>query len=243
MIYFISDIHLGLLEPETERKREKILLDFLQKIRHDARRLYIVGDLFDYWFEYKTVIPKRFIRTIAAILDLKSRGIAIEYIMGNHDFGHRDFFETELGIPIYKDDITREINGRKFYLSHGDGKSYKDTGYKILKSILRNPLSLRLYSMLHPDAGIGMALASSRRSRKHTDRKDFGKNDGMMDFARIKIGEGFDYVIMGHRHKAMAKQLGGGWYYNLGEWINTPTFARFDGEKMELHEVKDFLAG
>ncbi|MFP4527403.1 MAG: UDP-2,3-diacylglucosamine diphosphatase [Candidatus Kapaibacterium sp.] len=241
MVYFISDIHLGLFGRQRERERETLLIDFLEKISGDATHLIIAGDLFDYWFEYKTVIPRAFVRTLGVLNELQTSGVRIEYVMGNHDFGHWDFFEHDLGIPVHKEDIVREYSGCRFYISHGDGKSYKDTGYKILKKILRSPVSLKLYSWLHPDAGIGLALASSRKSRKHTDQKDYGQRDGMLDFAKSKIEEGFDYVIMGHRHQAVRKQFGKGWYVNLGEWINNPTFARFDGEKIELMRVADFL--
>jgi len=129
MIYFFSDVHLGLGTREEYRHREDILLDFLAMIRHDCERLYIVGDLFDYWFEYKTVVPKYFFRTITALYNLRRDGIAIEYLMGNHDFGHHTFFRDELDIPIHTDDITTTLHGKSFYIAHGDGKAYNDTGY------------------------------------------------------------------------------------------------------------------
>ena len=132
MIYFFSDVHLGLLSRAEDKIREELLLKFLDKIRNDCERLFIVGDLFDYWFEYKTVIPKYFFRTIHMLYEMRREGIEIEYVMGNHDFGHKDFFQSELDIYVHKDDIERELYGNKFYISHGDGKSHKDTGYKIL---------------------------------------------------------------------------------------------------------------
>ena len=138
MIYFISDAHLGHEKKDINRTVEDTLIAFLGKIQSDCEKLFIVGDLFDYWFEYKSVIPKIYIRTLAALINLKDKGIPIEYIMGNHDFGHYKYFEEEMGIPVFRDDIEREINGKKFYISHGDGKSYNDTGYLILKKILRN---------------------------------------------------------------------------------------------------------
>ncbi|MGA2297496.1 MAG: UDP-2,3-diacylglucosamine diphosphatase [FCB group bacterium] len=241
MVYFISDVHLGFLEREKDYELESLLIRFLEAISADCETLYIVGDLFDYWFDYKTVVPKYFYRTLTVLKKLREKGIKIEYIIGNHDFGHNDFFEKELDIRIYRDDIEREINGKKFYLSHGDGKLNQDTGYKILKKVLQNKFALWLYKLLHPNIGIGLALSSSRRSREYTDNKNFGEKEGMVEFAQAKIDEGFDYVIMGHRHRVIEKELGKGKYFNLGGWLRQPTFGRFDSEKMELVDVREYL--
>lgn len=242
MIYFFSDVHLGLLSRAEDKIREELLLKFLDKIRNDCERLFIVGDLFDYWFEYKTVIPKYFFRTIHMLYEMRREGIEIEYVMGNHDFGHKDFFQSELDIYVHKDDIERELYGNKFYISHGDGKSHKDTGYKILKKILRSPVSLKLFLTLHPDLGINLASGSSQKSRVYTDSKNYGKTDGMRDFAFDKIKSGYDYVIMGHRHRAEVSPYEHGYYINLGEWINKPHFGALDKNEFRLIEVKDFLA-
>lgn len=241
MIYFISDVHLGIQKRPDDRQREDLLIAFLEFIAADCEKLFIVGDLFDYWFEYRTVIPRYFYRTLNAIGMLRKKGIEIEYLMGNHDFGHRTFFEEEFGIHIHKNDITREINGRKFYISHGDGKSYKDTGYKILKRILRNRAAQFIFRLLHPDIGIGMASGSSRKSRVYTDKKSYGEGDGMYDFAAGKIAEGFDYVIMGHRHKLVHEKISTGSYINLGEWIHNPSFAFFDGEELKTASVSSLI--
>ena len=237
MIYFFSDVHLGLGTREEYRHREDILLDFLAMIRHDCERLYIVGDLFDYWFEYKTVVPKYFFRTITALYNLRRDGIAIEYLMGNHDFGHHTFFRDELDIPIHTDDITTTLHGKSFYIAHGDGKAYNDTGYLILRAILRNRFAQTLYGVLHPDIGIGLASNTSKSSRSYTDRKEYGTRDGLLDFAEKKIGEGFDYVVMGHRHLAQMRQCGTGYYVNLGHWLSMPaTYGLFDGNAMHLQQ-------
>jgi UDP-2,3-diacylglucosamine hydrolase len=241
MIYFISDVHLGLLERSDDRKREALFLNVLQKCSLDAEKIYFVGDIFDYWFEYKTVTPKYFYRTLTAIAGLRDSGIPIEYVMGNHDFGHKEFFMEEFGIEIHKGDIEREHYGKKFYISHGDGKSYKDTGYKILKKIIRAKLSLFLFLKLHPDFGIRLASGSSRKSRVYTDKKVYGEKDGMRDFAFSKLESGFDYVIMGHRHKAEKSEHSGGYYINLGEWMRNPTFGIFDGNEFKITEVEKFL--
>lgn len=241
MYYFISDIHLGVETREFDIAREDLLLEFLKKIEDDCETLFIIGDLFDYWFEYKTVIPKYFYRTLTALKEFRNREIKIVYLMGNHDFGHVNFFQKELDIPVLPDDTTCEIAGRKFYLSHGDGKSHNDTGYRILKKVLRSSLSQKLYFKLHPDFGIRLASGSSRKSRKYTDTKHYGKTEGMEEFAMAKIDEGFDYVIMGHRHRAVFQQYGSGFYINLGDWIKSYTFGTFDGTEFKLQSVKEFL--
>jgi UDP-2,3-diacylglucosamine hydrolase len=242
MIYFISDIHLGLEKRELDIERENLLINFLRKIKNDCEILFIVGDLFDYWFEYKTVIPKFYTRTLAALLDLHESGIKIEYLMGNHDFGHIDYFEKELGIPIYKDDIERTLGGKRFYISHGDGKANNDAGYRFMKKILRNKISMKLFQFIHPDYGIALAKGSSRKSRRYTDQKNFGPICGMKEFAEQKINEGFDFVIMGHRHRAEYAELPGGIYINLGAWTKEPLYAVFDGGKLELKRVGDFVS-
>lgn len=241
MIYFISDLHLGLEPREKDIEKENLFLQFLDKASNDCEQLMIVGDLFDYWFEYKTVIPKYFYRTLAKFYEMTSKGIKIEYIMGNHDFGHVDFFEKELGIPIIKTDKEYNIYGNKFFISHGDGKSNKDIGYKILKKILRSPFSLWLYLKLHPNLGISLASNSSQSSRKYTSKKRYGITDGMREYAFEKIEEGYDYVVMGHRHIAEKTKHAGGFYINLGEWIKEPTFGIFDGKDFKLLKVNDFL--
>jgi UDP-2,3-diacylglucosamine hydrolase len=180
MHYFFYDVHLGLGSREKSRERERELLRFLEMVGADrAESLYIVGDLFDYWFDYRSVIPREFVRTVGAIAALADAGVRVEYVIGNHDFGHKDFFEGELGVHVHHDDIERTIAGRRCYISHGDGKAFNDTGYVILKKILRAPLSNRIFRFLHPDIGIGIAMRASHGSRLHTDKKNYlQKPDG-----------------------------------------------------------------
>jgi len=241
LYYFISDVHLGLLDRHLDRKREDLLLRVLDKIKEDAKVIYLVGDIFDYWFEYKEVIPSFFYRTLNKIYELTQAGIEIKYLMGNHDFGHRSFFFDEFGIEIIKEDIEINLFDKRIFISHGDGKSKKDLGYKILKAILRHPISNKLFNILHPDFGIGLAKSSSKKSRHHTDSKDYGETDGMRQFAFDKIDEGYDYVVMGHRHKAEKTKHNNGYYINLGEWLNNPTFASFDGDDFKIIYVNEFL--
>lgn len=242
MIYFISDIHLGLGSAEQQMERETAFIAFLRSIENDCESLYIIGDLFDFWFEYSTVIPKQFYRTLAELKHWTSRGKSVTYLMGNHDFGHVSFFKEEFGITVFEDDITCDISGKRFYLAHGDGKAYNDTGYLILKKILRSPISKTLFRWIHPDIGIGIASWTSRGSRMHTDAKEYGEQsigDGLRDFAEKKIqNEQFDFVIMGHKHKAEVTSFGKGLYVNLGHWLSFPaTYAIFDGQTLELKKT------
>jgi len=236
MIYFISDIHLGFYERSKDKILEDKLINFLENIPIDST-LIIIGDLFDYWFDYRKVIPSNFYRTLCKFSELKNKNIKVIYLIGNHDFGHYVFFKKELNIEPIENDLELELLGKKFYLSHGDGKSYNDNGYKILKLILRNKLAQKLYRLFHPDFGIWLASGSSRKSRHYTETKDFGPRDGLKDFAFSKIDEGFDYVIMGHRHKMEFVEYKHGFYVNLGTWLIKPIYGTFDGNKFEIREI------
>lgn len=237
-IYFISDVHLGLESRDRERAKENRLLAFFDHVMQDGRELFIVGDLFDAWLEYRTVIPKGFHRTLTALETMTSRGITVHYLVGNHDFWIRDFFRDELGIKTYYDAFDITVNGRKIYIHHGDGLATNDTGYRMLKKILRNRFAIWLYSWLHPDIGVALARSSSKKSRNYTTVKDYGKTDGMMQFAKMKIDKGYDFVIMGHRHKPSQTDFGKGLYLNLGDWITYNTFAEMNGEHITLREWK-----
>jgi UDP-2,3-diacylglucosamine hydrolase len=204
-----------------------------------------MGDIFDYWFEYSTVIPKLFFRTLTALDEFRKQDIPVHYIMGNHDFGHQTFFREHLDIEISKDDISVEWEGKKFYLSHGDGKQYNDTGYKILKKILRNKLSQSLFKFIHPDIGIGIATHASHSSRVHGDKKESSvvqRPDGQRDFAFERINEGYDYVIMGHRHKPELTAHNKGFYVNTGDMLHHKTFAYFIDGTMHLVTTDEFYA-
>lgn len=237
--YFFSDVHLGYGERTADKKREERLIRFLDSIRPTATSLFIVGDLFDYWFEYKTVVPKYHIRTLAAIAEFVDTGCEVHYVIGNHDFGHRDFFGKEIGVIMHEDDFSITLDGKKFYISHGDGKAANDLGYRMLKKVLRNKINLKLYSMLHPNWGIGVAAWSSRRSRAYTGQKDYGTTDGLIEFAKQKLHEGYNYVVMGHRHKPQEVKEGNGTYINLGDWLAHSTYAVCENGILSLKTFTD----
>ncbi|GAB5466482.1 MAG: UDP-2,3-diacylglucosamine diphosphatase [Candidatus Kapaibacteriales bacterium] len=219
------------------------MLAFFDLIKNSQNpTLYLLGDIFDYWFEYKTVVPARFYRTLNKIGELVDSGVEIHYLMGNHDFGHKDFFKREFGIEINPGDIELKIEGKRFFLAHGDGKMKGDTGYKILKKILRSPISNTLFRLLHPDLGIGLASGSSNKSRAHTDAKEYGHGEGIKEFAIEKLSEGYDYAIMGHRHKFNYSEHNGGTYINLGEWLSgNPKAAIYADGKMDIADINDMI--
>lgn len=223
--YFISDAHLGLGNKETEIIKETLLLSFFEHIKNDADSLYILGDLFDAWFEYKTVIPRGFHRTISKLDELVRSNIKVHYLAGNHDYWMDDFFSTDLGINVHFDEFDIVLDGKKIFMHHGDGFTSNDYGYNILKKILRNPINIKLYRMLHPDLGVTLAKKISRTSRKHSSNKHFGEEDGMKIAATKKIEAGYDIVIMGHRHEPSFQKIGNGLYVNLGDWISHFSYA------------------
>jgi UDP-2,3-diacylglucosamine hydrolase len=232
--YFFSDVHLGLGDRTSEQRKENHLLGFLKGILPRTDRLFILGDLFDFWFEYGTVIPKGFHRTLAALQDFTDRGIPIDYLAGNHDFWMGDFFHTELGITIHLDPFEITIDGKRIYLHHGDGLAQKDLGYRMIKPVLRNRAAIALYRWLHPDLGVRLARGSSRTSRNYTSQKDYGEAEGMAIFATEKIRQGADIVIMGHRHMPVQQEIQGGVYVNLGDWISHHTYGELVEGRLTL---------
>ncbi|MEJ2103811.1 MAG: UDP-2,3-diacylglucosamine diphosphatase [Ignavibacteriaceae bacterium] len=235
--FFISDIHLGLQSKSEEEEKEKKLVNFLKFAEDKCDELFIVGDLFDYWFEYKRVYQKGFYRTLTALKSLSEKNIKLHYFIGNHDFLHRDFFEKEFGAILYQKELSIELDGKKFFIAHGDGMVSNDTGYNILKWILRNKFFQWLYSLLHPDLGITIASGTSKSSRTYTDKKDYGEVDGLFEAAKKKIDEGFDYVIFGHLHRRLFLNYKNGTYINLGSWLTKPCYGIFKNKNFEIVDL------
>jgi UDP-2,3-diacylglucosamine hydrolase len=231
--YFISDVHLGLGNKEKEKAKEDRLIGFLKSVLPSANALFIVGDLFDFWFEYATVIPRGYHRTLAALQEFTDRTIPVHFLTGNHDCWTNDFLEKELGLHVYHQPFDITIDGKRLHLHHGDGLARNDLGYRMIKPILRNRLSIFLYRWLHPDIGVRIARRSSRTSRDYTAQKVYSE-EGMIEYARRRIGEGADLVIMGHRHKANILPVGNGLYVNLGDWISLNTYGELTDGVMRL---------
>lgn len=182
-VYFISDLHLGAAPKSDSDKREEILVNFLQ-IPEPGSALVIAGDLFDYWFEFRQVAQKGFFRTLAGLYDCKKRGVEIHYLIGNHDFFHRNFFTKEIGANLIEDYLVLETNGFKAFIAHGDGYVKNDKGYRILKAVLRNKFVQGLYGLIHPDFGVWLARTTSGKSRDYTGSKNYGKVDGLAETAK-----------------------------------------------------------
>lgn len=236
--FFISDIHLGLGSSEGERQKEKLLVKFLDYAKSNCNELFILGDLFDYWFEYKRVYQKGFFRTLTSLQDLTESGIKLHYFIGNHDFLHSNFFEKEIDAVMYHQPSEFMLNGKRFFMGHGDGLVQNDFGYKILKSILRNRILQKCYSWLHPDIGIYLAKNTSKKSRGYTAKKNYGEVDGLFDAAKLKINEGYDYVLFGHLHRRCYEKYNDGYYINLGSWLESPCYGSFTKNKFEIVDWK-----
>lgn len=236
--YFVSDLHFGLLEREEEISRERKFVEFLEFAKNNANKLFILGDLFDYWFEYKRVIQKGYFRTFTALQDLVENNVEVHYFIGNHDFMHRDFFQNEIGAIVHEDVINLELDGHKFFLGHGDGLIANDLGYNILKKILRNKFLQKLYSLFHPDFGIWLASSSSKKSRDYTTEKSYGEIDGLFEAAKKKINEGNEYVLFGHSHIRREEKYKDGNYINLGTWLSRPCYGKFENNEFSIIDWK-----
>lgn len=243
-IYFASDFHLGIPDRASSLAREKRLCNWLDSIKADAVQLYLVGDIFDVWFEYKNVIPKGYTRFLGKLAELSDSGLHIEAFTGNHDLWMRGYFQDELNIPVHHEPIERTFNGKKFFIGHGDGLGPGDHGYKLLKSVLRNPFSQWLYRRIHPDTGVGMAGWFSRLGPKHEDGKEEvfqgPEKEWLVQFCLEKLKEEhFDYFIFGHRHIAIEYPLPqNSLYVNLGDWIRFNSYGEFDGQNLRLQYYK-----
>ncbi len=238
--YFMSDAHLGMKHYPYKKQQEDMMISFFDKlIAEKAKELFIVGDLFDSWIEYRQVVPKGFYRIFSKLYDLVNANVKVTYLAGNHDFWRGTYLYDEFGIELINTYIVRNIDGKKFYIHHGDGLAYNDTGYRIMKKILRNRVSQFLYSWLHPDFGLWLAKSTSSRSRDYTSQKDYSVKDGLKDAALVKIEEGFDFVIMGHRHIPVFLKESAGVYINLGDWMKTFSYGVFSEGIFYLNKYYD----
>ncbi len=240
MIYFASDFHLGVPDFKASLIREKIICNWLNEIEKDATEIYLLGDCFDFWFEYKDVVPKGYTRFLGKLSQMSDKGIKIYFFKGNHDMWTFGYLEQEIGLKVISNELIIERNHKKFYLHHGDGIGPGDHGYKIIKKIFRSRLSIAFFGFLHPFLGAGLAKYLSRRSRLgkgNSDKIYLGDDkEFITQFCNQTIeNEHFDYFICGHRHLPLEIQLkNNSKYINLGEWVNDFTYAKWDGTNLEL---------
>jgi len=232
--FFLSDAHLGAESKEREAARESHLHAFLASLPGRAGSLTIVGDLFDFWFEYGTTIPRRHFPTLCALGRVRAAGIPITYLGGNHDHWLGSFLSDELGITIHDGPLTLEAQGRKLWIHHGDGLIGGDLGYKVLKKVLRNRVCIGLYRAIHPDLGIPFASWVSRKSRHSRDLRKLDGDLLVREIARPRFAEGHDAVMIGHFHHAFEHHEGGRDFYVLGDWIERFTYAVLEGGQLRL---------
>ncbi|WP_207429220.1 UDP-2,3-diacylglucosamine diphosphatase [Pedobacter sp. SYSU D00535] len=238
-IYFASDFHLGVKDYKISREREAKVVRWLDSIKEDAAELFLVGDVFDFWFEYKRAVPKGCVRFLGKLAELADNGVKITMFKGNHDMWMFGYLTEEFGVKIISNDLSIERNGKKFYMHHGDGLGPGDAKYKFLKKIFRSELCQWMFARVHPNLGIGIALAWSGHSRAiGMEKKDFlgEKKEWLITYSKeVLQKEHYDYLIFGHRHLAMDVQLGAASrYINLGEWLTQNSYAVFDGEEVYL---------
>jgi UDP-2,3-diacylglucosamine hydrolase len=239
-IYFASDQHFGAPTPELSFPREQKFVAWLDQIKPDAGAVFLLGDLFDFWFEYKTVVPKGFIRVLGKLAELRDSGIPIYFFVGNHDLWMNDYFEKELNIPVYHDNKEFTFNNKTFLIGHGDGKGPGDKGYKRMKKVFTAPFSKWLYRWLHPDIGMQLAQYLSVKNKMISGVEDVTflgeEKEWLILYAKRKLEtKHYNYLIFGHRHLPMKLSIGkDSEYVNLGDWIHYFTYGVFDGDTFEI---------
>lgn len=243
-IYFASDNHLGAPTKEKSFPREQKFIAWLDYVKKDAGAIFLLGDLFDFWFEYKTVVPKGFTRTLGKLAEITDSGIPVYYFVGNHDLWMNGYFEEELNISVYHKPKEFTFNTTSFLIGHGDGLGPGDKGYKRMKKVFTNPLAKWFYRWLHPDLGVKLAQYLSVKNKLISGDEDvtfLGEdNEWLVQYCKRKLQDQHrDYFVFGHRHLPMEIQLNEtSKYINLGDWIIHYTYAVFDGKELKLEKFE-----
>ncbi len=233
--YFLSDAHFGAHGTQTEQIKISRFVSFLGHPDREGATVWFLGDLFDFWLEYKHAIPKASVRILAAIQTFVDKGGEFHLLLGNHDYWVQDFFTAELGIKLHHDDVTIERDERKILLSHGDGKAAGDGGYRLLKKLLRFRPAIWCLRHIPVDWAFAIAARSSNSSRQLTSGRKSSFKDDYRAFAESQIAQGNHAVIMGHLHIPVCEQLRDGWYINCGEWFEQFSYITRDGDSFTLH--------
>lgn len=246
-IYFASDFHLGAPNKSESFKRELRIIKWMDQIKDSAAGIFLVGDLFDFWHEYKKVIPKGFVRFQAKIAALTDSNIPVYIFTGNHDLWMQDYFKEELGAEVFKAPIQLQVNDQKILVGHGDGLGPGDYQYKFLKKVFQNRMCKWLFRQIHPDLGIRIANGWSTHSRISSSSAEtdqfLGDGEWLLAYAKETEKEyHFDYYIFGHRHLPIDEQVNEkARYINLGEWVHYNTYASFDGKKFVLEKFDEHI--
>lgn len=236
----MSDFHLGAPNITESLKREKKIIRFLDEIKNDALEIFILGDLFDFWYEYKKVVPKGYVRILGKLAEITDSGIPVYFFVGNHDMWMNDYFQKELNIPVFFEPKEFFYNDKKFLIGHGDGLGPGDHGYKFIKKVFRNKACQWLFGILPPYIGMGIAGYFSRKSRAQTGQSDevfLGEDkEWLIQYSKEVLQKThYDYFVFGHRHLPLNIRLTEkSRYLNLGDWIKYDSYAVFDGINMEL---------
>ena len=243
MIYFASDFHLGIPDYQISLQREKLIVKWLDEIKNKAKEIYLMGDIFDFWHEWKNVVPKGYVRFFSKIIELVDSGIKINFITGNHDLWTYGYLEQELGMTIYYKPIIREIQGKKFFLAHGDGLGPKDTLYSPMKKVFTNKFIQWCFAnLIHPNLAFKIAKKASGTKNGYFKNPKFkGEEEWLIIYARqILEKEHFDFLIFGHRHIPIKYNLGNkSFYVGLGDWLKNFSYAVFDGQKINILKFKE----
>jgi len=240
--YFISDVHLGLPNHNLSLEREQKLVTWLDSIKEETQALYLLGDIFDFWYEYKYVVPKGYVRFMAKIAEFTDQGIPVYFFTGNHDVWAFDYFEQELGMTIIRHATTVQISGKKFHLAHGDGLGPADVGFKLLKWLFTNKFAQFMFSRIHPNFALWLGNSWSRKKRysEKIDNLQFEglEKEWLIAYAKdILTKEPIDYFLFGHRHIAVNLMIDKAQFINLGDWIHNFTYSVFDGKKLSLKRL------
>ncbi len=244
-IYFASDVHLGTPNHKESLIREKLFVKWLDEIKHDAKEIYLLGDIFDFWFEYKHVAPRGFTRTLGKIAEITDSGIPVHFFTGNHDLWVFDYLTQETGVILHRQKLLTELYGKRFLLAHGDGLGPYDKGYKRMKKVFSNPFAQWLFARIHPNFSFCIAHKWSRSSRNSYEVKELkyqGEDkEWLILYAKQKLKEEhYNYFIFGHRHVPINIKLSeDSTFINLGDWLHNFTYAVFDGNKLELKKYTD----
>lgn len=240
--YFLSDLHLGAPYFPDTKESERRIVAFLESIRHDAETIYLLGDILDYWYEYRYVVPRGFVRFFGKLAELADQGIRIVWMKGNHDIWIYDYLPNELGIEVVDGHLVETIHGKKFYLAHGDGEGKQSRSFRFIRSIFRNKFCQRAFSAIHPRWTVPFAYNWSRHSRMTGEGRGLPDNhllEGLQAFTKEYHLQhpDIDYFIFGHVHVLSREEIAPGCeMIVLGEWIRTFSYAIFDEKGLELRK-------
>ena len=239
-IFFASDQHFGAPSTKQSKLRERKFISWLDAVREEAEIIFLLGDLFDFWFEYKKVVPKGFIRVLGKLAELRDAGIQIYFFVGNHDLWMKDYFENELSIPVFHQPKEFTFNNKSFFIGHGDGLGPGDKGYKRMKKVFTNPISKWFFRWLHPDIGIALAQYLSVKNKLISGDEDVKflgeENEWLVLYSKKKLTEKhYDYFVFGHRHLPLEISISeNSKYINTGDWVSYFTYAIYNGDQMML---------